>query len=148
MAQPLMKAIRVVACTASLGVVGMLALPGGALAHHSFAMFDTSKQVDLAGTITKFEWTNPHTFIWVAVEKEGKTENWAIEGQSPNYLSRRGWSRHTVKPGDKVTVSIAPLRSGDTGGMFQKITLADGKVMTMQGESPPPPTSGTAPAER
>lgn len=141
MGQPLMKAIRVLACTGSLAVAGVLALPGGALAHHSFAMFDTSKQVDLAGTITRFEWTNPHTFIWVAVEKEGKVENWAIEGQSPNYLSRRGWSRNSLKPGDKVTVSISPLRSGDTGGMFQKITLADGKVMTMQGESPPAPVT-------
>jgi hypothetical protein len=148
MVQPVLKAFRVIACTALLAVTGVLAYPGGALAHHSFAMFDTSKQVDLAGTVTKFEWTNPHTFVWVAVEKEGKVENWAIEGQSPNFLSRRGWTRTTLKPGDKVTVSIAPLRSGETGGMFQKITLADGKVMTMQGESPPPPTPETAPAAR
>jgi hypothetical protein len=146
-AQPSLKAIRVIACTASLAVLGVLAYPGGALAHHSFAMFDTSKQVDLAGTVTRFEWTNPHTFIWVAVEKQGKVENWAIEGQSPNFLGRRGWSRNTLKPGDKVTVSISPLRSGETGGMFQKITLPNGNVMTMQGDSPPR-TSEAAPAPR
>jgi len=105
-----------------------------ARAHHSFAMFDFTKEVTLTGTISKFDWTNPHTFVWIdVVNSEGKVETWAAEGQSPNYLGRRGWSKDTIKPGDKVTLVLNPLRDGRTGGMFRNMTLPGGKVIDQRG---------------
>ena len=105
-----------------------------AFAHHSFAMFDMSKSVTLEGTIKQFDWTNPHTFVWVnVVNGKGETETWGIEGQSPNFLGRRGWSKNTVKPGDKVSVVISPLKDGRTGGMFRSMTLPTGKMITQMG---------------
>jgi hypothetical protein len=110
-------------------------LAGGAVqAHHSFAMFDMSKEKVLTGTIKTFEWTNPHTWIYVNVpEADGSTGVYGIEGQSPNFWSRRGWSKSTLKPGDKVTVVIRPLKDGSKGGMFMRITLANGEVKEMAG---------------
>ena len=103
-----------------------------ALAHHSFTMFDNSKTVTITGTIKEFDWTNPHTFTWIDVPNDqGGADTWGIEGMSPNYLGRRGWTKHTLKPGDKVTVVIFPLKSGEKGGTFLRCTLADGKEMVM-----------------
>jgi Family of unknown function (DUF6152) len=104
------------------------------LSHHSFAMFDLGKEVALTGTVNKFDWTNPHSFVWVdVVGSDGKLVTWGAEGQSPNYLGRRGWSRDTLKPGDKVTLVIMPLRDGRPGGMFKRLTLPDGKVIDQTG---------------
>lgn len=114
--------------------VALMAIVAPVDAHHSFAMFDFTKEVTLTGTINKFDWTNPHTFVWIdVVNGEGKVETWAAEGQSPNYLGRRGWSRDTVKTGDKVTLVLNPLRDGRTGGMFKNMTLPDGKVIDQRG---------------
>jgi hypothetical protein len=108
-------------------------------AHHSFAMFDQTKTVTLTGTVTQFQWTNPHSFIEIdAVTKSG-TEHWAIELNSPNNLTRQGWKRTSVKPGDKVTITLNPLRNGTKGGLFNTIVLPDGK--TLGGERP---TNGQA----
>ncbi len=98
-----------------------------ALAHHSFAMFDQSKHVTVVGTVKEFHWTNPHVSLWVyAASKNGAApELWTIELTSPGNLTRAGWSRHSVSPGDKVAVDIAPLRDGSHGGGFKKLTLTD-----------------------
>lgn len=102
-----------------------------ALAHHSFAMFDQSKQVSLKGTVTEFQWTNPHAFIHVEVANDaGVKETWDIELNSPNNLKRQGWSSDSVKPGDKVTLVANPLRdTSHKGGLFIAVTLPDGKVL-------------------
>jgi len=123
---------RLLAAIALTGALMAAVAPAGA--HHSFAMFDFTKEVTLTGTIAKFDWTNPHTFVWIdVVNSEGKTETWAAEGQSPNFLGRRGWSKDTVKPGDKVTLVLNPLRDGRSGGMFRNMTLPDGKVIDQRG---------------
>jgi hypothetical protein len=123
---------RLIAAIALTGVLIGAVAP--ARAHHSFAMFDFTKEVTLTGTISKFDWTNPHTFVWIdVVNSEGKVETWAAEGQSPNYLGRRGWSKDTIKPGDKVTLVLNPLRDGRTGGMFRNMTLPGGKVIDQRG---------------
>src|ERR1700684_2913235 len=102
------------------------------MAHHSFDMFDMTKQVTLTGTIKDFQWTNPHTWTWIDVPNDkGGVDTWGIEGMSPNFLGRRGWTKHPLNPGDKVTVTIAPLKEGKMGGTFLHATLPDGKEMVM-----------------
>src|SRR5499427_8919449 len=99
-------------------------------AHHSFAAFDMSKEQTITGVVSRFDWTNPHTFIWVDVTNDkGVVESWAIEGMSPNYLGRRGWSKNSVKPGEKITISIRPLKEGKTGGMFIRAQIGDRVLM-------------------
>ena len=105
-------------------------------AHHSFAPFDMSAQKTVTGTVKRVEWTNPHIWIWLDVPNEqGVVEPWGFEGMSPNYLSRRGWTRTILTVGDKITVSYRPLRSGLNGGMFVSTKLADGRLLTMGGAS-------------
>ena len=116
----------------------LAALPTAALAHHSYAMFDMSQTVTLQGTIRDFQWTNPHSWIWIDVpDAQGAAQQWGIEGMSPNYLARRGWSKHTLRPGDKVSVVIHPLKGVEHGGSFMSVTLADGTVMRQTGAPPP-----------
>jgi hypothetical protein len=110
--------------------VGLLFVTGTAVAHHSFAMFDQSRQLPLAGTVMEFQWTNPHSFIELDVPKGGgTTELWHIELNSPNNLKRQGWKSTSLKPGDKVLVVINPLRDGQHGGLFIGVTLSDGSVL-------------------
>ena len=122
-----------------LGLMAALALlPLAAFGHHSYAMFDLSKTVTLQGTIRDFQWTNPHSWIWIDVpDAKGATEQWGIDGMSPNYLARRGWSKHTLNPGDKVSVLIHPLKGAEHGGSFLSVTLPDGTVMRQSGGPPP-----------
>jgi hypothetical protein len=102
----------------------------GAAAHHSFAMFDQSKALPLKGTVHDFQWTNPHAFIDVDVQNpQGSIELWKVELNSPNNLKRQGWKSSQMKPGDKVTVVIRPLRDGSKGGLFLSVTLPDGTVL-------------------
>jgi Family of unknown function (DUF6152) len=117
--------------------------------HHSFAMFDQSKQLPLKGTVKEFQWTNPHAWIDLKVaHANGEEEVWGVELNSPNNLKRQGWKSGTLKAGDKVTVVINPLRDGKKGGLFVSVTLPDGKTLgdpTRRGGGPinvpvaPPP---------
>jgi hypothetical protein len=103
----------------------------GAAAHHSTAMFDMQHTVKVTGVVTQFDWTNPHTFIWIDVENHdsGKAESWGVEGMSPNYLSRNGWTRHTLKVGDRIGMEVHPLRDGRKGGFCATVTLPDGTLL-------------------
>jgi hypothetical protein len=86
-------------------------------AHHSFAMFDDTKELTLKGKVHEFQWTNPHAWLQVdVVAPGGETEQWAVEMLSPNVLGRMGWKRNSLKPGDEVTVVIHPVRTGAKGG--------------------------------
>jgi hypothetical protein len=131
----ILRQARVWACA-----VGLLLFTGTAVAHHSFAMFDQSRQLPLSGTVMEFQWTNPHSFIELDVAKaDGTTELWHIELNSPNNLKRQGWKSTSLKPGDKVHVVINPLRDGQHGGLFLTVTLADGSVLgdpTRRGSEP------------
>jgi hypothetical protein len=112
-----------------------------AFAHHSFAMFDRDKEVTLTGVVTEFQWTNPHAFIEIDVPKEGGgTEHWSIEMNSPNNLQRQGWKSTLLKPGDKVSVTLNPLRDGKKGGLFVSVVLPDGRVIRdpTRRQLPPP----------
>jgi Family of unknown function (DUF6152) len=104
---------------------------GSALAHHSGAMFDRTKQVTLAGTVKQYQFANPHVWIELMVSgKDGKAVQWSIEGEGPPIMARMGLGPTVLKAGDKVTVQAHPLRDGRSGGSFIAITLADGKIVT------------------
>ncbi|HEX7873217.1 MAG TPA: DUF6152 family protein [Sphingobium sp.] len=121
-----------------LALAGLLAITGGslatlpALAHHSFAMFDQTKARTLKGTVKEFRWVNPHVSLFVLADgvSGGTPEVWAVELTSPGNLTRLGWSRKSLKPGDKVLVEVNPLRDGQRGGGFRKATLVEtGQVL-------------------
>jgi hypothetical protein len=117
--------------TGALAVAGTGALIASipAAAHHSFAMFDQRKVMTLEGTVTEFQWTNPHSFIEIDVPQRGGMRHWSIELNSPNNLKRQGWSRGVLKSGDKITLRMNPLRNGEPGGLFLDLRKADGKVL-------------------
>ncbi|MDR6707563.1 MULTISPECIES: DUF6152 family protein [unclassified Novosphingobium] len=113
-------------CSAILWATAMIAAQPAA-AHHSFAMFDQTKQVELDGMlVTKFTWTNPHAFVMV---QSGQT-TYALECSSPNLMTHAGWNYQTLKAGDKVDIVFYPLRNGKPGGMLKTVKLADGKVLS------------------
>jgi hypothetical protein len=94
-------------------------------------MYDHDHQVKLAGTVSSFEWNNPHVYIELATgEGEGATRGYTIECASPGILNRVGWKFNMIKPGDKITVIIAPLKTGEPGGLLKQLTLADGRVFS------------------
>lgn len=123
--------------TRTLGLVLalVLSLCASALAHHSPAVFDRTKQLKLTGTVTAFKWQNPHTYLELDVKNaKGRMENWTVEMTSPTYLVRAGWKNNSVKLGDMVTVTVNPVREGDVhSGIFLSITLPDGRTL---GEQP------------
>src|SRR5437867_375819 len=105
-----------------------------AVAHHSFAAFDTTMQKVISGTVKKVDWTNPHTWFWIDVPNDnGANDTWGVEGMSPNFLARRGWTRTTLKPGDKLTVTIRPAKDGANGGMWITAKRPNGEVLSMGG---------------
>jgi len=121
--------MRKLSVVASMALIALSAAETAA-AHHSAAMFDRDKQVSLVGTIVQFEWTNPHSWIQIDVPNDGGgTDRWSVECNSPNNLVRMGWKSTSLKPGDKVTILIHPLRNGDKGGSFLSVTLPDGSVL-------------------
>lgn len=130
----------------ALAAVAALAVTGAAFAHHSFAMFDRDKEVVLTGTVHEFQWTNPHAFIEFDVPNaKGELERWSVEMNSPNNLTRQGWKSSFLKGGDKVTVTLNPLRDGKHGGLFVAIVLADGKVIKDPTNRQRPPPAEAAP---
>jgi len=112
-----------------LGAACVTVAAAPALAHHSFAMFDQTKIMTLDGTVTEFQWTNPHAFIEIDVPSGGKVVHWSIELNSPNNLKRQGWTRSSLKSGEHVSMRIAPLRNGKTGGLFLDLTKDNGRVL-------------------
>jgi hypothetical protein len=121
-----MKVFNRAAKLAPLATMVMtMAMP--AMAHHSTAMFDFTKTVTLEGTIKDFQWTNPHTWTVVTVTgKPGVAGEYGLEGMSPNYLARNGWTKRTLKSGDKVKLAVHPLKDGRKGGFMVSVTLPDG----------------------
>lgn len=108
-----------------------LSLPLAALAHHSFAMFDKDKEIELKdATVVEWQWTSPHTWLFVTVPNGSKTaEKYSIEGGNPGLLRRQGFAKGSMKPGDKVTIYMSPLKSGEKGGVINAVKLKDGKTL-------------------
>ena len=114
------------------GAVLMVAVP--AFAHHSFAMFDYNKEITITGSVKELQWTNPHIHLLVnAPDAKGVMAEFDIEGGTPGNLRRQGWARDVVKPGDKISVVIRPLKNGDNGGQLISAKRGDGTAIGGQG---------------
>ena len=119
---------------AALGAVLALGAAGAAFAHHSFgAEFDQNAPVTLAGDVIKFDWVNPHSWIYIDAlnPKTGQHEHWRVEGGAPSALLRRGWDRNTLKPGTKIIVRAFRARDGDTRASAAEIAFPNGAVMSL-----------------
>ena len=114
---------------ALLVTCGWLVMAGSPSAHHSTAMYDSQNPVTITGTVKKFEWTNPHAFIYLEVkdEKTGKLVEWEVEMMSLNHLRGYGWTSRTVKPGDSLSATGAPAKSGAPSMIASRMKLGDGR---------------------
>jgi hypothetical protein len=125
----------------SLAVFGGFLATGNVLwAHHGGSEYDTKNLKTLKGAVTEYYWANPHCQIFLDVKDDsGKTVNWGIETLAPAVLKRAGWNPQLLKPGEVVTVTIAPSKKGTPIGMIRKLVLPDGKELTggELGERPP-----------
>jgi hypothetical protein len=128
-------------CARCLAVVLAFAAGHGAHAHHSFAMFDNENQIKLKGVVTHFQWTNPHVYIELDAEnvysEDKALRSWTIECANPGILNRIGWKFNMIKPGDEITIIVAPLRSGEPGALLKQVTLPDGRVFANGGPAGP-----------
>ena len=137
--------------TAKFGAIvllaGACAIPMAA--HHSFAAeYDAKQPITISGTVTKLEWTNPHARFYVDVtDAAGKTVNWNFELASPNVLTRSGWKRSSLKPGDKITVEGSRAKDGSMMANARSVVLADGKRVfagSSGGDGAPPAAAPAA----
>ena len=126
----------------SPAAIAALAMAAGALlahpasAHHSFAMFDMNKRTTIEGTVKEFQLINPHSFIIVNIkDASGKDAEWWIETGHAVGLKRQGFTRTTIKPGDKASLIINPLRDGRPGGNLQQATI-NGQVVGRRAAAP------------
>lgn len=110
-------------------LAAILAMPVAAFAHHSFAVYDHTKSLNLKGTVTKWQWSNPHAYLDIDVKgADGAVKHYTLEGTSINMLQRMGWRSNMIKAGEDVKVVFAPLLSGQPGGLLLAITLANGET--------------------
>jgi hypothetical protein len=117
----------------SMTAVLAMGLTASALAHHSAVMYDETKTATVEATIAKVEWQNPHITIWAYVSNPQNSEGYELYGfqsGSINILTRGGWTKDTLKSGEKVTIEYFPLKDGRPGGSLVKAVHADGSVNT------------------
>lgn len=115
----------------------LLAVTALAHGHHSFAMFDMSRNGNWKGTVKEVQWTNPHVWIELAVTVDGKPANWSFEGAAIPVLKSAGWLKDTIKAGDTVTIYGHPYKDGRPGGSIDYVVLADGRKVG-RGDNIPP----------
>jgi Family of unknown function (DUF6152) len=113
-------------CFALTAIAVASAVP--ARAHHSFAVYEPTVQIKLSGVVTTFKWTNPHVYVEIDASdpKTGGTRHWLLECASTSILNRAGWKFNMLKPGDKITVIVSPIRTGEPAALLKQVTLADG----------------------
>jgi hypothetical protein len=112
----------------------LLLVTTAAAAHHSPIIFDRSRSVTIVGVVTEFKWSSPHAWIRLDVKDEnGAVGNWGVEMNPASLLAKEGWRSSTVKPGDRVSIVVHPLRTNELGGQFVSIKLPDGRTL---GEKP------------
>jgi hypothetical protein len=105
----------------------LLITASAAFAHHSFAVYDHTRTLNLKGTVTRFQWSNPHAYLDIDVPENDGLKHYTLEMTSINMLQRIGWKSSMVKAGDQIHAVAAPLLSGQPGGLLIEITLANGE---------------------
>lgn len=112
-------------------IAGLVVGSAPMFAHHGLNIsYDHSKPITLKGTVTEFRFANPHVQLYMDVKDEtGHVVNWAVEGSGVFYWTKAGWNRNSVKPGDEVTVTLAPSKAGTPAGAMSKIVLPNGKAI-------------------
>jgi Family of unknown function (DUF6152) len=116
-------------------LVSLFSISGSAFAHHGTANYDMTKVVTVKGTVTDFQFVNPHTLILFDVKNDqGVIEHWQAEATSPNHLVRAGWSKDIIKSGDQISISGFRAKNGSTVMRFQKMVLANGQEISEGGE--------------
>jgi hypothetical protein len=144
-AQPLGTAMKKILIGAA-AAAGLLATTApAALAHHSFAMFDSGKTVTVKGTVKGLEWTNPHVWLEISTPDGGVAKTYGFEGGAVAVLKRFGWTHDMVKVGDVVTLTSHPFRNGKSGGSLETVTLADGHTFKGGNGIPGAVVAGGAP---
>jgi Family of unknown function (DUF6152) len=119
---------RVLAFLAVMAGLLIVSLPLSA--HHGSAAFDAGKQIVMKGTVTRWYWANPHCFLSYDVKDDsGSVEHWVVETSNPPDMINRGWSKNTFKPGDEVTVTVEPVKSGKPVGRLLQVVLPTGKTL-------------------
>jgi hypothetical protein len=112
-------------------LAGLLVVSIPLFAHHGGAAYDMSTRIVLKGTITEFQWINPHSQVHLDVtDEKGNIVHWNFETQPPSILLHAGWTRHSLKPGDQVTLTASPAKNGSAVGILSKVVLADGQELT------------------
>ena len=105
-----------------------------AVAHHGAATFDTGKTLVLEGVVTEWVWANPHCFLkFEAKGPDGAVRTWTTETSNPPDMVNRGWNRRSLNPGDRVTVTLEPVKSGSPVGRVLEVAFPDGRVLNARG---------------
>jgi len=131
-----------------LVVILLTAASMQAFAHHSTAAYDSTKVLTVEGTVTQVQWVNPHSYIYMLVDMDGKQTKWQILSGTPTLNVRNGWKYDDVKNGDKITVVVHPARDSNVhSGIMRRITLADGRTILGPREFLTVPTEETKAAE-
>ena len=127
-------------------IVMLLLLSVSAAAHHGNSAYDETARVPIKGVVTEFVWTNPHSQIYLDVKgKNGKVVHWGIETNSPGILTRAGWTRHSLKAGDQVTIILCPAKNGEpvayigSGDPGTKVVFSDGRELDFKDKTAPAP---------
>jgi hypothetical protein len=127
---------------------GLLLASGPVLAHHGGNLYDNTKTTVLKGTITKFEWGNPHNQIFFDVtDDKGNVAHWVASTEPPAVMTEKGWTRKSLTPGDQVTAYVHAAKNGAPVGNLQKVVLADGREFSTMGPGAAAEAPATPPAD-
>ena len=134
---------------AAIGAALAVSAAGTAVAHHSFATeFDRNKPIRLEGKVVKFEWVNPHSWIHIDANVNGKVQRWRVEGGAPSALLRRGWNRNSLPAGTEIIVDGYRAKGSPTKANGRDITFPDGRKLFMGSSGTGAPSDGRDPTEK
>ena len=125
---------------------GFLSASVPLFAHHGTTVFDMSKPVAIKGSVTEWDWSNPHCLLQFDVKSEnGQVAHWIAETQNPANMVYEGWGKASFKPGDEVMVTLYPAKNGKPFGRIDQVVLPSGKTLNASRATTPPPDSAGAP---
>jgi hypothetical protein len=116
----------------SVVLIGALLCAAPARSHHSNVAYEVTKVVTITGVVKEFRWVNPHTWLHLIVDENGSKVEYQVEGRAPGVLLRAGWTKTSLKPGEKVTVDMSPAKDGTKVGIIARITKEDGTILSNQ----------------